>query len=160
MRSTLARPFTLQHKSFDPTSITRERSGTETGTPMMEKGMSNIQQAHSHMRNPSEQTFFSRMLRSNNKPEILSLPFRLVIVQTHESTKRNVPYLRRSWNRIDFLSIVSFWIAFALATTNVERGALHIGIFRALSVMRIARLLAMTSGTTVGNFPNFKQLIS
>lgn len=61
-----------------------------------------------------------------------------------------MPYLRNSWNRIDFLSILCFWISFVLATGGVEkRSTLYIGIFRALSVLKVSRLLAVTSGTTV-----------
>jgi hypothetical protein len=59
------------------------------------------------------------------------------------------PYLRHSWTRIDAIAVVAFWIAFILAQTGVEHGRYHIGIFRALSVLRTARLLAITSGTTV-----------
>lgn len=47
------------------------------------------------------------------------------------------------------VAILSFWAMFALATTGLERGQHHIGLFRAMSVVRTARLLAVTSGTTV-----------
>lgn len=61
-----------------------------------------------------------------------------------------MPYLRQSWNRIDFLSILCFWTSFALATGGIEQSStLYIGIFRALSVLKVSRLLAVTSGTTV-----------
>ena len=41
-------------------------------------------------------------------------------------------------------------MAFAIATLGVERegGGLRVGVFRALSVIRCARLLTVTSGTT------------
>jgi hypothetical protein len=45
--------------------------------------------------------------------------------------------------------VIAFWITFILAQTGVEHGSHHIGLFRALSVLRTARLLAITSGTTV-----------
>ncbi|KAJ1021688.1 hypothetical protein NDA16_003824 [Ustilago loliicola] len=58
-------------------------------------------------------------------------------------------FLRHSWNRVDFVAVVSFWIAFALAIGGQESTqAHHIYIFRALSVLRCARLLTATSGTT------------
>jgi hypothetical protein len=47
------------------------------------------------------------------------------------------------------VAIVSFWICFGLAMGGVERGQYHIGVFRAMSVIRTARLLTVTSGTTV-----------
>ncbi len=58
-------------------------------------------------------------------------------------------FLRHSWNRVDFVAVVSFWIAFILALGGQEAtNSHHIYIFRALSVLRCARLLTATSGTT------------
>lgn len=58
-------------------------------------------------------------------------------------------FLRHSWNRVDFVAILAFWIALALALTHQESTPHHhIYIFRALSVLRCARLLTATSGTT------------
>lgn len=93
-------------------------------------------------------------MRSDNDDSI-ALPFRLSVQHIHDKVKRGLPYLRQSWNRIDFVAIVSFWIMFALATTGVERGRYHIGLFRAMSVIRTARLLTITSGTTVSDFLKF-----
>ena len=93
-------------------------------------------------------------VRAENHVEPIALPFRLSVDQIHDKTHRNVPYLRQSWTRIDFVAIMSFWIAFALAMTGVERGVHHIGIFRAMSVIRTARLLTITSGTTVSAIPS------
>ncbi|KAL0565893.1 calcium channel protein [Marasmius crinis-equi] len=106
--------------------------------------------AHQIIREPPQPTFLSNLLKSDTKSsnDIVSLPFRLSIEQVTNKTTRNVPYLRHSWSRIDFVAIVSFWISFLLATIGEERGAHHIGIFRAMSVIRTARLLAITSGTT------------
>ena len=99
-------------------------------------------------RQASDSTYSSQVHQSDSR-EILSLPFRLNINHIHEKAHRNVPYLRQSWTRIDFVAIVSFWITFGLAMSGLERGRFHIGIFRALSVIRTARLLTITSGTTV-----------
>lgn len=157
-RNHLARPFTLpEHPLATPTSngsvdngpmrpsASRARSDTvQSKTPMIEKA----ERLHSHIRNPSQPTFFSKALRSDNG-DVLSLPFRISIQHAHSTTERNLPYLRHSWTRIDFFAVIGFWISFALASTGVERGTYHIGIFRALSVLRTARLLAITSGTTV-----------
>ncbi|TKY88115.1 hypothetical protein EX895_002825 [Sporisorium graminicola] len=58
-------------------------------------------------------------------------------------------FLRHSWNRVDFVAVVAFWITFALALGGQEStNNHHIYIFRALSVLRCARLLTATSGTT------------
>ncbi|KAI0698022.1 Ion transport protein-domain-containing protein [Cytidiella melzeri] len=154
LRNNIARPFTLAHHSLPVTSsstdesstkkVSRARSDTvQSKTPMMEKA----EKIHSHLRNPSQPTFFSRALRSENQ-DVLSLPFRLSVQTAHTAMQRNLPYLRHSWTRIDFIAVISFWICIALAVTGVEHGKYHIGIFRALSVLRITRLLAITSGTT------------
>jgi hypothetical protein len=81
--------------------------------------------------------------------DMLVLPFQFSMRLARDVTHRNLPYLRHSWTRIDALAVVAFWITFILAQTGVERGQYHIGIFRAFSVLRTARLLSITSGTTV-----------
>ncbi|KAJ7058571.1 Ion transport protein-domain-containing protein [Mycena amicta] len=86
--------------------------------------------------------------RSSSKPEIISLPFRLSIQHAADLTRRNAPYLRHSWSRIDAIAIVAFWTTFFLATFGMENNEHHIRIFRALSALRTARLLTATSGTT------------
>lgn len=156
-RYNITRPFAIRQNSFPmpsrdtsaatSTSGSRRRSDTvQSRTPMMEKA----EHAHSHIRNPSHPTFTKTMLKSNND-ELLSLPFRLSIQRSQAVTERNLPYLRQSWNRIDFIAVLSFWVTFGLSMAGVERGQYHIGIFRALSVLRTARLLAITSGTTVSH---------
>ncbi|GAA6064276.1 hypothetical protein JCM10212_000978 [Sporobolomyces blumeae] len=55
-------------------------------------------------------------------------------------------FLRHSWNRIDAVAVVSFWVSFALAVTGLEARD-NLWFFRALSVLRASRLLAITSGT-------------
>ncbi|PWY99256.1 hypothetical protein BCV70DRAFT_200837 [Testicularia cyperi] len=58
-------------------------------------------------------------------------------------------FLRHSWNRLDLVAVISFWIAFGLAFAHQEETqSHHIYIFRALSVLRCARLLTATSGTS------------
>ncbi len=57
-------------------------------------------------------------------------------------------FLRHSFNRLDFVAVVSFWISFALALSRVESDR-HIYVFRMLSALRILRLLGLTSGTSV-----------
>ncbi|EAZ63770.2 calcium channel protein, partial [Scheffersomyces stipitis CBS 6054] len=56
-------------------------------------------------------------------------------------------YIRNSWHRIDFLSMICFWIATLLSINHYD--AKHqIMIFRALSCLRILRLINLTTGTT------------
>ncbi|EIW77746.1 hypothetical protein CONPUDRAFT_167813 [Coniophora puteana RWD-64-598 SS2] len=79
----------------------------------------------------------------------LALPFSINIAQTRSTLRRHVPFWRQSWGRIDSLALLGFWVSFALCVAGVERtsSGLHIGIFRALSVLRVARLLGVTKGT-------------
>ena len=57
-------------------------------------------------------------------------------------------FLRHSFNRLDFLAVVSFWVSFALELADTEFSK-HIYVFRMLSCLRILRLLGMTTGTSV-----------
>ncbi|GAA5899990.1 hypothetical protein JCM8208_005559 [Rhodotorula glutinis] len=55
-------------------------------------------------------------------------------------------FLRHSWNRIDAVAVVAFWVSFALAVAGREASD-NLYFFRALSSLRAARLLAITAGT-------------
>lgn len=57
-------------------------------------------------------------------------------------------FLRHSFNRLDFVAVVSFWISFILGICGLESRH-HIYIFKMLSCLRILRLLAVSHGTAV-----------
>lgn len=57
-------------------------------------------------------------------------------------------FLRHSFNRLDLIAVVSFWITFLLGITGVENRH-HLYIFKMLSCLRILRLLALTHGTAI-----------
>ncbi|EPS42843.1 hypothetical protein H072_3186 [Dactylellina haptotyla CBS 200.50] len=57
-------------------------------------------------------------------------------------------FMRHSFNRLDFLAVVSYWIYFVLALSGLEE-KYHLYVFRMLSCLRILRLLGITSGTGV-----------
>ncbi|KAI6001926.1 Ion transport protein-domain-containing protein [Pisolithus albus] len=155
----LAQPFTLIENTTPPPFV---QEPAENSASRIEKRYAPA--AHtaypqtqprvhsgSRFRSTSERTFFSKALRSDvpaSESEVIALPFRLNIQISRQKLARNVPYLRQSWGRIDFIAVFAFWVSFILASVGVERGTYHIGIFRALSVLRIARLLAISSGTT------------
>lgn len=75
-------------------------------------------------------------------------PFQLAVAHQHFVTNTNAAYLRHSWNRLDLLAVSSFWVAFVLAMGGWESTE-HVYLFRMLSVLRAARLLTITAGTTV-----------
>lgn len=112
------------------------RKRTDTTATLLEKTPSSSSNAYTQPQQQQQQN-------------VLILPFQFSINLSRGVTRRHLPYLRHSWTRTDALSVIAFWITFILAQTGVEHGSHHIGLFRALSVLRTARLLAITSGTTV-----------
>ncbi|KAF5020713.1 hypothetical protein F66182_7275 [Fusarium sp. NRRL 66182] len=57
-------------------------------------------------------------------------------------------FLRHSFNRFDFVAVVSYWITFCLSVSGLE--TMHdLYAFRMLSCLRILRLLALTNGTAI-----------
>lgn len=61
-------------------------------------------------------------------------------------------FLRHGFNRLDFIAVVSFWIAFVVGASGLEANV-HVYVFRMLSCLRILRLLSLTNGTAVGFDP-------
>jgi hypothetical protein len=59
-------------------------------------------------------------------------------------------FLRHSFNRLDFLAVVSYWISFFLQVVGYQF-AHHIYIFQMLSCLRLLRLLGITNGTSVSS---------
>jgi hypothetical protein len=57
-------------------------------------------------------------------------------------------FLRHSFNRLDFVAVVAYWIALVLGISGLESQH-HIYVFKMLSCLRILRLLAVTHGTAV-----------
>jgi len=98
---------------------------------------------------PIRKDSFPISILSNSKPLFSqeAAPFHSGIQRQQKQLIKQTAYLRQSWNRMDFIAIVCFWISFFLATTGTE-AAHQIYIFRALSILRLIRLLTVTSGTT------------
>lgn len=71
-------------------------------------------------------------------------PYALSIKRQRQTYQQ--AFLRHSFNRIDLVAVVSFWISFILSMTGAE-AAHNLWFFRALSVLRATRLLAVTAGT-------------
>ncbi|KAK5115969.1 hypothetical protein LTR62_000425 [Meristemomyces frigidus] len=57
-------------------------------------------------------------------------------------------FLRHSFNRLDFIAVICFWISFVMAAAGLE-AKYHMYVFRMMSCLRIVRLLGITSGTSV-----------
>ncbi|KAH0835701.1 Ion transport protein-domain-containing protein [Lanmaoa asiatica] len=155
--SSLARGLTMKRlydnltKPFSLSSHARTPSFARVPTSMSPSS-STFQHAKCYSEDPeSPPTFLSRAMKSDvpksDSDALVSLPFRLDIQMARSKIVRNIPYLRQSWGRVDFVAMIGFWVSFVLATVGLERGTYHIGVFRALSVLRTARLLSITNGT-------------
>ena len=57
-------------------------------------------------------------------------------------------FLRHSFNRLDFVAVVAYWISFGMQVGRFEMGR-HVYVFNMLSCLRILRLLGLTSGTSI-----------
>ncbi|KAF2484444.1 Ion transport protein-domain-containing protein [Neohortaea acidophila] len=57
-------------------------------------------------------------------------------------------FLRHSFNRVDFVAVLAFWISFLLNFFELQ-SVFHIYVFNMMSCLRIIRLLGITSGTSV-----------
>lgn len=57
-------------------------------------------------------------------------------------------FLRHSFNRLDFLAVMSYWISLFMQLGGVDIQK-HVYVFNMLSCLRIFRLLGLTTGTTI-----------
>lgn len=57
-------------------------------------------------------------------------------------------FLRNNWQKIDFISMICFWISLPLSINHYDAKH-HIFLFRALSCLRILRLCNLTTGTNI-----------
>ncbi|KAG6372714.1 Ion transport protein-domain-containing protein [Boletus reticuloceps] len=154
----LARGYTLRrvyHNVAKPFSISLSSHARNPSSAQVpdRRPSSSALHGETHSGDPElPPTFLSRIMKSDvqesDPNRHISLPFRLDMEMAQSKIVRNIPYLRQGWGRIDFLAVIGFWVSFGLSTAGLERGTHHIGIFRALGVLRIARLLSVTNGTT------------
>jgi hypothetical protein len=118
------------------TQSSLQRSTSKTTSTWRTRNLSD--DAHSSPTNPHRR-----------KRMFSEAPYQNAVAKQYSLASQGRPYLRHSWHRIDLLAVTSFWITFLLATVKQEATASHhIYIFRALSVLRVGRLLVITSGTT------------
>lgn len=72
-------------------------------------------------------------------------PFALAIHRQRRTHQQ--AFLRHSFNRIDLIAVLSFWVAFGLRVGGGPLSAIR--VFEGLSVLRCVRLLGITAGTNV-----------
>ncbi|KAG6036663.1 hypothetical protein E4U41_005561 [Claviceps citrina] len=98
---------------------------------------------HRHLE--PQQSAFSRSLTTLIQGQ-QSLHATLEEQQRYQLARR--AFLRHSFNRLDFIAVVSFWISLSLGVTGIESQR-RIYVFKMLSCLRILRLLALTNGTAI-----------
>lgn len=69
----------------------------------------------------------------------------LFLKENRNKNELRYAYLRTDWNRIDFVSIISFWIAFFLSLNYKD--IQKVQLFRSLMCFRILRLLNVSRGS-------------
>lgn len=106
-------------------------------------------QRHKSVKKPPQETYGpSTLARSVTWLHGQPLPETLEEQQRYQLARR--AFLRHGFNRLDFVAVVSFWIAFVMGITGLEK-AHHLYVFRMLSCLRILRLLAITKGNAVSS---------
>lgn len=97
---------------------------------------------------PSNTPVFVRSFTNFMQGQPRDLPETFEDQQRFQLARR--AFLRHSFNRLDFVAVVAFWIDFVLGITGLESRH-HLYVFKMLSCLRILRLLALTHGTSVHN---------
>jgi len=59
------------------------------------------------------------------------------------ATGTQIPFLRHTFNRVDFLAVLCYWIDFFLMMAGVQ----HVYFFKTIAAMRTLRLLNITAGS-------------
>lgn len=67
--------------------------------------------------------------------------------KTYSKHPIHYAFFRTDWNRVDFVSIVCFWVSFFLSLNRKDIGKYQ--VFRSLMCLRILRLLNITKGSRV-----------
>ncbi|KAG5930018.1 hypothetical protein E4U42_003321 [Claviceps africana] len=99
---------------------------------------------HSRQLEPQQSAFarsFTTLMQGQQ-----ALPATIEEQQRFQLARR--AFLRHSFNRLDFIAVISFWISLSLSVTGIESQH-RIYVFRMLSCLRILRLLALTHGTAI-----------
>jgi hypothetical protein len=147
-----------QAQSSVPTTseLRRQYSTVRTGSPspLVNRGRGQAETLHPDaIRDPQE--YYSNEQPDYPVPIFSAATFHKagedeaqIFRNRHKARLARRAYLRHSFNRMDFIAVVSYWITLALELTGMM-SKYHIYIFRMLSCLRIFRLLSITEGTSV-----------
>ncbi|KAK9464617.1 Ion transport protein-domain-containing protein [Lipomyces arxii] len=90
---------------------------------------------------------FEREERS--KPAITTTANQSQVINTTGDLFRTLAYLRSSWNRVNFVGTVSYWVYLFLSLNNPKSHDSTISIFRALSSIILFRWLSVSNYTLI-----------
>ncbi|ANB15428.1 Cch1p [Sugiyamaella lignohabitans] len=124
---------TLFARTFNVFAFKRQPAGDS-----QRKGMNRIARPYSAKRTQTVIKSFSNLMRSQAVQEEEEPQERTVVMRA---------FLRGSWNRVDFICVIAYWISFILQVSGVEQKH-QFFVFRAISSLRILRLLGLTRGTS------------
>lgn len=135
---------------FNPQEYSKKTSSQGFKNAIIEQGrklfvpsrdpLSNHTQSTLEPQQPSILRSFTSMQAQGNQPGHTRQQQRIRLARR--------AFLRHSFNRLDFLAVVSFWISFGLSLAHIQSQR-HVYVFQMLSCLRILRLLGLTSGTSV-----------
>lgn len=130
----------------------------------VEYSTSDRSQGFAHAFVAKSRYIFSLQKESPKRRASIDTPFQPSIVRTftgvpdlkmpgHERQQQRMrlarrAFLRHSYNRLDFVAVVAYWISFGMQIGGYEKGR-HVYVFNMLSGLRILRLLGLTSGTSI-----------
>lgn len=118
-----------------------------------------IKRKYHEIFNPSDTKRTSNISLSQAPPSLLRSVTLLQLSEEnpgHARSQQRVrlarrAFLRHSFNRLDFVAVISYWITFCMVYLSTERHT-HLYLFKMMSCLRILRLLGITSGTSVRDF--------
>ena len=135
--------FNAQEYSTDNRSLGFKNSIIEQGRKLFAPTRQSINKPTSSVNGPQQPS----ILRSFTSMQVLGDQPGHTRQQQRVRLARRA-FLRHSFNRLDFLAVVSYWISFSLSLAHIQSER-HVYVFQMLSCLRILRLLSLTSGTSV-----------
>lgn len=96
---------------------------------------------------PSKLTKSSRWKQRRGTSPVISHALTLLVHNDTAPHRVQRAFLRSSWNRVDFISVVCYWISLGVAVNDYDITH-QLFLFRFLACLRILRLLNLTHGTT------------
>ncbi|KDE08247.1 hypothetical protein MVLG_01513 [Microbotryum lychnidis-dioicae p1A1 Lamole] len=152
--SPIQRHFTVRRPSHSPSTVSGDARSLElprdASLPVPPRPDASLDLDAKEVPSPPEQAHPTRAAHSSTTSTLLSRDFKAPFSDSFRRQRDIMysrAYLRHSWNRLDAVAVLSFWIAFGLSIGGVKTTN-GVELFRAMSVLRSMRLLGVTTGTS------------